>query len=43
MKEKKKKNLDSQRLMKICITDGLNKLDAIEYERLKTIDVFGIG
>lgn len=43
MKEKKKKNMDSHRMMKLSLTDGLNKMDAIEHERLKNIDSFGIG
>ena len=30
-------------MMKLWLTDGLNKLEAIEYERFKEMDYFGIG
>ena len=43
IKEKKKVNKDSSRLMKLSLTDGLNSIEAIEYERLKNLDYFDIG
>ena len=43
IKEKKKQNKDASRMMKLSLTDGLNLLEAIEYERLKNMDYFNIG
>jgi hypothetical protein len=43
LKEKKKIVKEANRMMKLSLTDGLNKLDAIEYERFKLMDYFGIG
>jgi RecQ mediated genome instability protein len=43
VKEKKKQNKDASRIMKLSLTDGLNMLEAIEYERLKSIDYFNVG
>lgn len=43
IKDKKKVNKDSSRLMKLSLTDGLNSIEAIEYERLKNLDYFDIG
>ena len=43
IKEKKKANKDAARLMKLSLTDGLNTMEAIEFERLKNIDSFNVG
>ena len=43
IKEKKKANKDAARLMKLSLTDGLNQIEAIEFERLKNIDSFSVG
>jgi len=42
-KEKKKANKEAARLMKLLLTDGLNEMEAIESERLKSMDYFDIG
>lgn len=43
IKEKKKQNKDRQRMMKLTLTDGLNNMEAMEFERLRSIDHFNIG
>ena len=43
MKEKKKQNKDAHRMMKLSLTDGLNEIEAIEYERFKNMDHFSVG
>lgn len=43
MKEKKKYIKEASRLMKLTLTDGLNTFEAIEHERLKHMDYFGVG
>ena len=43
IKEKKKQNKDASRLMKLSLTDGLNKIEAIEFERLLHMDSFNTG
>ena len=37
---KKKYNSNQNRMMKLIMTDGLNKYDAIEYEKLSNIGNF---
>ena len=29
--------------MKLLLTDGLNEMEAVEFERLKSMDYFNIG
>ena len=43
MKEKKKQNKDAHRMMKLSLTDGLNEIEAIEYERFKNMDHCSVG
>lgn len=43
IKEKKKQNKEAHRMMKLSLTDGMNVLEAIEYERLNKMDSFNIG
>lgn len=43
IKEKKKANKDASRIMKLMLTDGLNEMEAIEFERLKNMEYFNIG
>jgi hypothetical protein len=43
IKEKKKQNKDRQRMMKLTLTDGLNNMEAMEFERLRSIDHFNFG
>lgn len=38
VKEKKKFSREANRMMKLSLTDGLNKMEAIEYERLSEFD-----
>lgn len=42
-REKKKYNKDSSRMMKLSLTDGLNQMEAIEYERFQKMEYFNIG
>lgn len=43
IKEKKKVNKEASRIMKLLLTDGLNEMEAVEFERLKSMDYFNIG
>jgi hypothetical protein len=42
-KEKRRINKEANRMMKLSLTDGLNKLEAIEYERINHIEYFALG
>ena len=43
VKEKKKANKEAARIMKLMLTDGLNEMEAIEFERFKNMEYFNIG
>jgi hypothetical protein len=43
MKDKKKKTAIASRMMKLTLTDGLNQLEAIEYEKVNHIDSFEVN
>jgi hypothetical protein len=43
IKERKKASKEASRMMKLLLTDGLNEMEAIEFERLKNMDYFNIG
>ena len=43
VKEKKKANKEAARIMKLLLTDGLNEMEAVEFERFKNMDYFNIG
>lgn len=42
-KEHRKFTKEANRMMKLSLTDGLNKLEAIEYEKINNIDCFTLG